>query len=254
MGQAIGVSMIIAIVLQWLARALKTVQRQLRQLINALSGQDRRENRRLMRHLSTLQAEHNRMRRQLEEKQRHASLEARGLRAIQKDVENERDDLQLQVWELEQQVKELLDYIAHMQTVAPKQTAAPLPYQEEPEVLADSSALDLSSTTLGIVGGHPTTRRAVLEDLSNHYGLKNWTEIPPLREATTRKNKLKKKLNGCDLIVIIADYMSHSLTHAIFDLQGSGALQGEVMLLNCHGKSGILRDILQHITDQTIEK
>jgi hypothetical protein len=54
--------------------------------------------------------------------------------------------------------------------------------------------------------------------------------------------------------VIIADYMSHPLSRAIYNLQTSGALKGEVILLNCHGKSGVLRDILQHVNRQKIAK
>jgi hypothetical protein len=95
---------------------------------------------------------------------------------------------------------------------------------------------------------------SVLEELSTRYGLKHWVEIPPLREASIRRNKLKKKLRHCNLIVIIADYMSHPLTHAIYGLKSAGALVGKVILLNCHGKSGIIRDILEYVKQQKVEK
>ncbi len=182
--------------------------------------------------------------------QRLANLELRSLAALKKQAEDERDDLQLHVWELEQQLQELMAYLYN--NPAP-QIPTVVPWTA-PDPVAETSTPDLSLIVLGLVGGHPATRRSVIKELTTHYGLKHWVTIPPLREASIRKSKLKKKLSRCNVIVIIADYMSHPLTHAIYRLQASGALKGDVVLLNCHGKSGVLRDILQHVNRQNIEK
>jgi hypothetical protein len=235
-----------------LRQLLTAIWQQLTQLIHTLSGKDRREKRRLFKHLSTLKAEHNLLQRDMAELRHLSSLEIRGLQAIGKQVENERDDLQLQVWELEQQIAQLLNYIAQVEQHHGKTSGS---QSGETSATGDNpSPITLSTVYLGLVGGHPTTRQAVIEELSTHYGLKRWVEIPPLREAKIRKSRLKRKLQNCTLIVIIADYMSHPLTHAINGLKAAGALIGEVVLLNCHGKSGVIRDILAHIEGQKIEK
>lgn len=235
-----------------LRQLLNALRRQLIQMINALSGKDRRDKQRLNRYLSTLRAEHNLLQHNMTEMRRLSNLEIRGLQAIGKQVEDERDDLQLQVWELEQQIEQLLNYIVQIE----QHHGATLKHQAGESLSPDENApaIDLSAVYLGLVGGHPTTRQAVIEELSTHYGLKRWVEIPPLREARIRKSRLKKKLRNCTLIVIIADYMSHPLTHAINGLKAAKALIGEVILLNCHGKSGVVRDILAHLSGQKIEK
>jgi len=228
-----------------LRQLLNTIWQQLTQLIHALSGKDRREKRRLFKHLSTLRAEHNLLQRDMAELRRLSNLEIRGLQTIGKRVEDERDDLQLQVWELEQQTAQLLNYIAQIEQHQGEASGSLLGKSSAAD--GNKVETDLSAVYLGLVGGHPTTRQAVIGELSTHYGLKRWVEIPPLREAKIRKGRLKRKLQNCTLIVIIADYMSHPLTHAINGLKAAGALFGEVVLLNCHGKSGVVRDILAHL-------
>jgi len=94
----------------------------------------------------------------------------------------------------------------------------------------------------------------VIQELSTQYQLQNWVEIPPLKEARIRKPKLKRKLSQCNLIVIIADYMSHPLTHAIFALKAAKAITEEVFLLNCRGKTGVVREILNLVKRQNVEK
>ncbi len=236
---------------QILKRVFNATRRELQKLINGLSGKDRRENRRLLQHLATLRANYNVMQRDMEEKQHLANLEIRGLAALKQAAEEARDDLQLQVWELEQQVEELLSFIASAHHLPTSKTVEA---EEALTVSEPQTHVDLADVNLGLVGGHPATRRGVIKELSTEYGLRYWVVVPPLSEARIRKNKLKKKLRRCSLIVIIADYMSHPLTHAVFGLQASGAIAGEVVLLNCHGKTGVVREILNRVKRQNIEK
>ena len=241
------------LILNWLGQGNLALQAKLKPWLDSWSGKDRRDKQRLMKHLSTLQAEQNLMQQKAADNQRLANLEVHSLAALKKQAEDERDDLQLHVWELEQQLQELMAYLAHLYNNPALQLPTVVPWTA-PDLAAETSTPDLSLIVLGLVGGHPATRRSVIQELTAHYGLKHWVTIPPLREASIRKSKLKKKLSRCNVIVIIADYMSHPLTHAIYRLQASGALKGDVVLLNCHGKSGVLRDILQHVNRQNIEK
>lgn len=241
------------LILNWLGQGYLALYAKFKPLIDSVSGKDRRDKHRLMKHLSTLQAEQNLMQQEAAKNQRLAKLEIRGLAALKKQAEDERDDLQLHVWELEQQLQELMGYLTQVYDHPARQLQAVVPWPD-PHPIAKTPTQDLSLIVLGLVGGHPATRRSVINELTTHYGLKHWVTIPPLREASIRKGKLKKKLSRCDLIVIIADYMSHPLSHAIYNLQTSGALKGEIVLLNCHGKSGVLRDILQHVNRQKIAK
>jgi len=233
-----------------LKRVLIVMKQELQKLIDALSGKDRREKWRLRRQLAALQAEYNPLQHRLAENQRLAKLEIRGLEALKQEVENERDDLQLQVWELEQQIEELLKYIGQVEHSNRVQTLN----ASTAEICQENPNIDLSVIYLGLVGGHPATRREVIHELSTQYQLQNWVEIPPLKEARIRKPKLKRKLSQCNLIVIIADYMSHPLTHAVFALKAAKAITEEVFLLNCHGKTGVVREILNLVKRQNVEK
>ncbi|MEM1281480.1 MAG: hypothetical protein AAGG53_16000 [Cyanobacteria bacterium P01_H01_bin.152] len=256
--------------LRTLTRSIAWLQQALKQLINGLLGRDRRDKQRLMRHLNALQAEHNLMQRNWSDEQHLAELEIEALTCQMQADETARDDLQLRIWELEQQVQELLSYIASAPqaetsdsqrtdtaatAIAPTTIAATAAH---PETHSEAHSevhlgVDLSDTKLGLVGGHPATRRGVIKTLTAQYHLRCWVVIPPLKEAKIRKNKLKHKLRQCTLIVIIADYMSHPLTHAVFGLRASGALIGEVALINCHGKTGVVREIVNLVKQQNIE-
>ena len=151
------------------------------------------------------------------------------------------DDLQLRVWELEQQVDELLLYIAA--TLGTDN--ARLQATEAGDELSTFPRPDLSHLVLGIVGGHEATRREVIHELTEKYQLQRCVEVPPTWEGRHQKRVVRQKLECCDLIVIITGYMNHSLTNAVFSLKSSGALRGEVVLLNFRGKSGVVREILR---------
>ncbi|MEM9219028.1 MAG: hypothetical protein AAGD25_32435 [Cyanobacteria bacterium P01_F01_bin.150] len=43
---------------------------------------------------------------------------------------------------------------------------------------------------------------------------------------------------------IVTGYMSHSLTNMIMDLKRTGALRGQVRLVQVRGKTGVLREII----------
>ncbi len=116
----------------------------------------------------------------------------------------------------------------------------------DPQSSASTPHIDLSNLRLALVGGHPTTRRVVIQELQL-YGLRHWVEVPRMNEANTNRSKVKSKISQCTLVVLITGYMSHRLTEIIFSLKEAGSLAGDVLQLNCKGKSGVIREILNHI-------
>jgi hypothetical protein len=153
------------------------------------------------------------------------------------------EDLQLHSLELEEQV----EYItAYLNADASNADAIATPSEaDNDEAIALERQYDFSGYSLALVGGHPTTRQSVLKELVKTYGLnvKNCVEIPPFTEASTNSNKVRAKISRCDLVVIITGYMGHGLTKIVYDLKSAGAIAGEVLMLNCRGKSGVVREI-----------
>ncbi|PZO58521.1 MAG: hypothetical protein DCF15_05285 [Phormidesmis priestleyi] len=195
-----------------------------------------------MQRLARLRADYNQLKQEADELLRYTDRELGELKQTNAGLAREFDELQLRVWELEQQVDELLLYIADM---------AEGSQQESDTVNAGLDLTpnlpDLAEVNLGIIGGHEATRREVINKLTMRYGLRRWVEVPPTWESSLTKAVLKAKLERCDLIVIITGYMNHSLTHAVFGLKASGALAGEVVMLNLRGKSGVVREVLRHV-------
>ena len=120
-----GVSTVVKMQLRTLTRSIAWLQQALKQLINGLLGRDRRDKQRLMRHLNALQAEHNLMQRNWSDEQHLAELEIEALTCQMQADETARDDLQLRIWELEQQVQELLGYIASAQPAETSEAMKP---------------------------------------------------------------------------------------------------------------------------------
>lgn len=201
------------------------------------------ENQQLVQRLASLRADYNQLKRDGEELLRYTDSELTLLKQTNTGLAKEFDDLQLRVWELEQQVDELLLYISAM-SGALRLGSEDVPLQAVGDS-PDFPKPDLSHLVLGIVGGHEATRREVIHELTEKYQLRRCVEVPPTWEGRHQKRVVRQKLECCDLIVIVTGYMNHSLTHAVFGLKSSGALRGEVVLLNFRGKSGVVREILR---------
>ena len=218
------------------------VRRSLSDLYRGLAGYERQVNEQLMQRLAKLRADYNQLRQETNELLRYADREISELKRTNTGLAREYDDLQLRVWELEQQVDELLLYIAQC---SESEIAAFRRSEDVDSSDSDVYKTDLSEMKLGIVGGHDATRREVIKELSELYGLKQWVEVPPTWEKSLSQRVLKAKLEHCDLIVIVTGYMNHSLTQAVYGLKESGGLSGKVELLNFRGKSGVVREILR---------
>ncbi len=115
--------------------------------------------------------------------------------------------------------------------------------------LFKAKRLDLSNLTLALVGGHPNTRRHVLQTLQSEYSLQSVdaVEIPPERSFNTKQ--LKSKIGNCTLVVILTYYCSHPLRNMVISLEKCNALAGQVLELpaSCRGKNAIVEGIIQFV-------
>ena len=242
---------------------------QLQQLTKRISGAERREKQRLMRQLAALRAEYNVLKHETAKRHQHLCLENRGLKVLQEEMKAERDDLQLEIWELEDLIEELFELMTAVDVsqpppewVVPRETVLETPALVAPqskvspkntavvEISVECAAVDLSAIKLALVGGHDSTRRAVIQELSQRYGLAKWVELPPFRKHSLGRSNIKAKIHDCDPIVLITGYMKHKQTDSIMQLRKLGTLPGDVLLLNCRGKSGVVREILTYISQK----
>jgi len=118
-------------------------------------------------------------------------------------------------------------------------------------LLTDSASLeqvDLSNISLALIGGHETTYRTVTEELKQ-YGLKNCVHVPPHSIASNNRHQIKDKISNCDLIITITSYVDHSVSKCVKQLNDAKMLAGECIRVSCHGKSGLVREVLQYFAD-----
>ncbi|MEM9212888.1 MAG: hypothetical protein AAGD25_00795 [Cyanobacteria bacterium P01_F01_bin.150] len=246
----------------WPRAIVNPISSMLSQAIGGLSGKDRRKVQLLRAALEIAEAECARLHQEMQELLQYTDGELQKAKQETERIIQERDELQLQVLILEEDLSALaaqsslepstsLDSTHQGVIIEPRQndgasSEAISSFQSGDSSIPPSS-LDLSDFRLALVGGHPSTRRGVIQELQAHYGLKHFVEIPRMNEANTTRNRVKSKIYRCNLVVLITGYMSHRLTEIVFSLKDAGALAGEVLQLNCKGKSGVLRGILNHV-------
>jgi len=242
-----------------------SLNRHLRLVAKGVSGADRRDKQRLRRQLAKLSAEYNLLSQELDNVRRQLSLENRGLETRYEELKAERDDLQLEIWELEDLIEELFEILTTAAALpadtltetagfselenefARSQAQLPIALETTSEQLAPVS---LAGIKLALVGGHASTRRGVIGELSQQHGLTQWVELPPFSKHSLGRSNIKAKIHDCDLIVLITGYMRHKQTDSISQLKKLGTLPGDVLLLRCRGKSGVVREILTYISQK----
>lgn len=109
------------------------------------------------------------------------------------------------------------------------------------------SPLDLSNLSIALVGGHETTYREVTEALKQ-YGLKRCIHVPPHSIASNSRNQIKDKISTCDLVVTITSYVDHSVAKCVKQLKDAHMLGGGYIRVSCHGKSGLIREVLEYFS------
>ncbi|MEM8810951.1 MAG: hypothetical protein AAGF01_33500 [Cyanobacteria bacterium P01_G01_bin.38] len=221
-----------------LKRGLTLLEQRVKIICRGLSGQEHRQNRHLLMRLAALRGDYNQLKRELDELIEYTDREIAQLKGQNLELEQAQEALQLRVWDLEEQIEALLEYIANEFVKAA---------EGDITTEVDAPRVDLSELHLALVGGHDATRREVIRELTERYGLKKWVELPPFEHSSSGLVQIRPRLQRCDLIVVITGYMNHKLTDSINRLKASGALSGEVMLVNCRGKTGVIREILKHV-------
>ncbi|MBW4559209.1 MAG: hypothetical protein KME59_25520 [Trichormus sp. ATA11-4-KO1] len=110
-----------------------------------------------------------------------------------------------------------------------------------------SKTQNLATIRLALVGGHQTTRREVIRELCENYGLENYIEVAPSSEAYISRSNVQAQISNCNLIAVITGYMGHDLSQIISDFKKDGTLTNDVFFLACRGKSGVIRAILNRV-------
>lgn len=242
---------------------LKSLLQPLQQLFEGATGKDRQEKRQLTQQMIKLQAEHARLQREMDELLSYTDEETaklsvndeklrsqlKQIRAEKQELIERNEALESQVIFLEQQVKALQTHKNQLSGAKKRSVRAKkLANQRLSEPNLENEPIDLSDICLALVGGHDNMRRTVTEELSKEHGLKRWVEIPPHSVASNSRQQIKDKIGNCDLVVIITNYIDHSLTHSVIKLRDTQMLTGPVIRINCRGKSGVVRDILEYIS------
>ncbi|MEL6469436.1 MAG: DUF2325 domain-containing protein [Cyanobacteria bacterium J06623_4] len=112
----------------------------------------------------------------------------------------------------------------------------------------DFSEVSLANISLALVGGHETTYREVRKAL-RQYGLKRCIHVPPHSIASNSRQQIKDKIGNCDLVVTITSYVDHSVSKCVKQLKDAQLLAGECIRVSCHGKSGLVREVLQYFAE-----
>ncbi|MEL6351244.1 MAG: DUF2325 domain-containing protein [Cyanobacteria bacterium J06627_28] len=107
-------------------------------------------------------------------------------------------------------------------------------------------SIDLTGLSVALIGGHETTYREVKAELKRQHGLKRCVHIPPHSIASHSRNQIKEKIDKCDLSVVITSYVDHSVSKCVKRLNDTKMLAGDCIRVSCHGKSGIIREVLQY--------
>jgi len=159
------------------------------------------------------------------------------------NLKSEQDDLQLEVWNLEEQLKLFKD----------TSNQAEIPITELFTCPSVKPIIDLSSISIALVGGGEDTRRNIIQRLSQSYYLKEIREVPPTSEKYANTNSVRETIRGCHIIAVVTKYTGHNLTNIISNLEVRGNLEGEIIYLNTRGVSGISRDISIHLDKLNIQ-
>jgi hypothetical protein len=139
-------------------------------------------------------------------------------------------------------VNELVEYRQQRRAEATK-----LEVQVASDEKIVSTTQNLASIHLALVGGHQATRREVIRELCENYGLQNCVEVAPSSEAYISRSNVQAQISNCNFIAVITGYMGHDLSQIVSDLKKDGTLSGNVFFLACRGKSGVVRAILNQV-------
>ncbi len=183
---------------------------------------------------------------------KHLSLEIEDLQNRLRRSEDEKDVLQTKNGLLVGKIAVLendLTLRSYQSGAETNSEPAPI-VNDEPHAQLEVDAevldcVDLSDVSLALIGGHEATYREVTKALKQ-YGLKRCVHVPPHSVASSDRSQIKDKISNCDLIITITSYVDHSVSKCVKSLQDAQVLAGECIRVSCHGKSGLVREVLQY--------
>jgi hypothetical protein len=94
-----------------------------------------------------------------------------------------------------------------------------------------------------LVGGHERTRQHLRERL-NGWGARV-DEVPPPTNGRMSEREIVDRIRLSDLVLLITGYMGHDMSTIVTNLEARGALNGQVLKVECRGTSGVARAIAQ---------
>lgn len=117
------------------------------------------------------------------------------------------------------------------------------------QVVEEERPVSLAGVRLTMVGGHSSMRREVERVLRQRHQLSDFLEVAPSSEDHVDRAKVRDRVAGRDIVVVIAGYTGHDLTNLVRDLQRAGEVTGRVVWPACRGKSGVVREIVTTLQD-----
>ncbi|MEM8504010.1 MAG: DUF2325 domain-containing protein [Cyanobacteria bacterium P01_D01_bin.1] len=146
------------------------------------------------------------------------------------------------------EIRSVAEAIANGEAPAPGSGADSERDSDGDSLLSNQPFVDLSNLSIALVGGHETTYREVTEVLKQ-YGLKRCVHVPPHSIASHSRSQIKDKISNCDLVITITSYVDHSVAKCVKQLKDAQMLAGGSIRVSCHGKSGLVREVLEYFGD-----
>ena len=124
-----------------------------------------------------------------------------------------------------------------------------------PEI-AKIPLVDISSLYIGFVGGKSRTMNKVINLLQQDHGLINYVLLAGGYDENQNMNKnaFRAKLQSCNLIVFVSVYVGHPYWYMLKNLQSTGAITQNLLILDVRGESGIIREIIKYSQNLDMRK
>ena len=114
-----------------------------------------------------------------------------------------------------------------------------------PSEILDS--LDLSDTSIAVVGGHDNLHSYLTDKLQRKHGIRK-NKIRTINDDHGWDHgNVKERVQNFDYIFVVTEHMSHKLSGSVMDLRSKHSLSGEVIRLDTKGTTTVLKSILSHI-------
>jgi len=118
--------------------------------------------------------------------------------------------------------------------------------QPDFELLPPEISLDLTGKRVALIGGQPSVRRLVAEDIRKRFNLQDLREVPPSWEQHVNTKIMREAIADADLIVIIWRCLDHASSYALNAVLGDEPHSQRVRNAPGSGRSSIVRTIQEY--------